>query len=64
MKGRHINLVKKKNLSRNLKQKDKKLDISSSSLLRMFSVYWSGTPVKLAEGKRLVDIKQPPTQIP
>jgi len=58
VKVRQNDLIKNKNLLQNVNQKDRKTNLSSSSLLRMFSVYWGSTQVKLTEGKRSIDINQ------
>jgi hypothetical protein len=58
VKVRQNDLIKNKNLLQNVNQKYRKTNLSSSSLLRMFSVYWGSTQVKLAEGKRSIDINQ------
>ena len=58
MKVRQNDLIKNKNLLQNLNQKYRKTNLSSSSLLRMFSVYCGSTQVKLTEGKRSIDINQ------
>jgi len=52
VKVRQNDLIKNKNLLQNVNQKYRKTNLSSSSLLRMFSVYWGSTQVKLTEGKR------------
>ena len=58
MKVRQNDLIKNKNLLQNVNQKYRKTNLSSSSLLRMFNVYWGSTQVKLTEGKRSIDINQ------
>jgi len=58
VKVRQNDLIKNKNLLQNVNQKYRKTNLSSSSLLRMFSVYWGSTQVKLTEGKRLIDINR------
>ncbi len=58
MKVRQNDLIKNKNLLQNVNQKYRKTNLSSSSLLRMFGVYWGSTQVKLTEGKRSIDINQ------
>ena len=58
MKVRQNDLIKNKNLLQNVNQKYRKTNLSSSSLLRMFSVYWGSTQVKLTEGNRSIDINQ------
>lgn len=51
MKVRQIDSAKNNHILRNLRRKDKKVDVSNSSLLRMFSVYRNSTQIKLAKGK-------------
>ena len=58
MKVRQNDLIKNKNLLQNVNQKYRKTNLSSSSLLRMFNVYWGSTQVKLTECKRSIDINQ------
>ena len=58
MKVRQNDLIKNKNLLQNVNQKYRKTNLISSSLFRMFYVYWGSTLVKLAEGKRSIDINQ------
>ena len=58
MKVRQNNLMKNKHLLQNVDQKYRKTNLSSSSLLRMFSVYWGSTQVKLTGGKRSIDMNQ------
>ncbi len=58
MKVRQNDLIKNKQLLHDIDQKYKKANFSSSSLLRMFSIYWGSTPVKLTENKRSTGINQ------
>jgi len=44
---------------RNLRRKDKKVDVSSSSLLRMFNVYRGSTQAELAKGKHPAGMDRP-----
>ncbi len=60
MKVRQNDLIRNKNLLHSVNQKYRKTNLSSSSLLRMFSVYWGSgsTQLTLAEGKRSIDINK------
>jgi len=51
VKVRQIDSAKNNHILRNLRRKDKKVDVSSSSLLRMFNVYRGSTQAELAKGK-------------
>lgn len=58
MKVRTKDLMKKRHWLQNVDQKYRKANVSSSSLFRMFSVYWGGTQVNPAEGKPSINMNQ------
>ena len=58
MKVRQNDLMKNTHLLQNVDRKYRKTNLSSSSLLRMFSVYWGSTQVKPTGGKRSIGMNQ------
>ena len=58
MNVRQNDFMKNKHRLQNVNQKYRKTNLSSSSLLRMFSVYWGSTQAKLTGGKRSIDMNQ------
>jgi len=59
VKVRQIDSAKNNHRLRNFRRKNKKVDISSSSLLRMFSVYRNSTQAELAKGKHPAGMDRP-----
>ena len=59
MKVRRIDSAKNNHILRNLRRKEKKLDVSSSSLLRMLNVYRNSTQAELAKGKHPAGMERP-----
>jgi hypothetical protein len=55
---RQNDFMKNKHRLQNVNRKYRKTNLSSSSLLRMFSVYWGSTQVKLTGGKRPTNMNQ------
>ena len=58
MKVRHKDLIKKRHLLQNVDQTYRKTNVSSSSLSRMFGVYWGDTQVKPTESERSINRNQ------
>ncbi len=59
MKVRQIDSAKNNHILRNLRRKEKKLDVSNSSLLRMLNVYRNSTQAELAKGKHPAGMERP-----
>ena len=59
MKVRQIDSAKNNHILRNLRRKEKKLDVSNSSLLRMLNVYRNSTQAELAKGKHPAGKERP-----
>jgi len=59
VKVRQIDSAKNNHILRNLRRKEKKLDVSNSSLLRMLNVYRNSTQAELAKGKHPAGMERP-----
>ena len=60
MNVKQNDLMNRRRLLQNVDRKYRKTNLSGSSLLRMFSVYWGSTQVKPTGSKRSIDMNRSP----